>query len=127
MLLPERIDQISGLLAQFHDNPDPYPPIGFCPFADHELGNGVPLACTGRLDGKRTSRSYVRSDTMRAHWCRCSPPCAPSWTRPLTPGNALAYPISRSTPPRPSRCSTRLGPRMGLAKPRTRDCCSSRP
>lgn len=40
MLLPERIDEISGLSAQFHDNPDPYPPIGFCPFADHELGNG---------------------------------------------------------------------------------------
>jgi len=40
MLLPERISEISGLSAQFHENLDPYPPIGFCPFADHELGNG---------------------------------------------------------------------------------------
>jgi len=41
MLLPERIGEISGLSAQFHENPGrPYPPIGFCPFADHELGNG---------------------------------------------------------------------------------------
>jgi tetratricopeptide (TPR) repeat protein len=40
MLLPERISEISGLSAQFQENPDPYPPIGFCPFADHELGNG---------------------------------------------------------------------------------------
>jgi hypothetical protein len=41
MLLPGRIAELSGLSAQSHENTDhPYPPIGFCPVADHELGNG---------------------------------------------------------------------------------------
>jgi tetratricopeptide (TPR) repeat protein len=40
MLLPARIGEVSGLSTQFHEHPDPYPPIGFCPFAGHELGNG---------------------------------------------------------------------------------------
>jgi hypothetical protein len=33
MLLPERISEISDWSAQFHENPDPYPPTGFCPFS----------------------------------------------------------------------------------------------
>lgn len=127
MLLPARIGETSGLSAQFHEHPDPYPPIGFCSFADHELGNGdtfglywpfgrearEPIICEiwhdeGALVPMFSSLSAFLDVAAR------------SGERPVIP-DLLVDPAS------PSRYSSRLGLQMRREKPKTHDCCCSRP
>ena len=73
MLLQARIAEISGLSAQFHEDPDLVPADRFCQFADHALGNGDTFGLYWPFG--REARELIVLEIWHDEvlWCRCSP------------------------------------------------------